>query len=288
VSVEQWRVVYAQARQMPWTLQEIGRLRELSFRAAGEGTGRAVDIDLFDDYYLHLYLWNAATREVAGAYRIGRVGEILGRYGLRGLYTHSLFRYRRRLLAELQPALELGRSFVRSEYQKSHVALMLLWRGIGEFVARNPQYATLYGPVSISNDYQPLSRAVLVDYLRRSHLQPDGVRDVRPRKPFRAPVGLRWRANELGVFSGLDAVDEFIAGIEPDGKGTPVLVRHYLRMGGRFLGFNIDDQFGDALDGLVMVDLRRTEPRLLARYMGKRGAREFLDYHRRESRQPAA
>lgn len=114
VSVEQWRVVYAQARQMPWTLQEIGRLRELSFRAAGEGTGRAVDIDLFDDYYLHLYLWNAATLEVAGAYRIGRVGEILGRYGLRGLYTHSLFRYRRRLLAELQPALELGRSFVRS------------------------------------------------------------------------------------------------------------------------------------------------------------------------------
>lgn len=288
VSAEQWRVVCARARQIPWTLQEIGRLRELSFRAAGEGTGRAVDVDLFDDYYLHLYLWNAATQEIAGAYRIGLVDEIVGRYGLRGLYTHSLFKYGRRLLDGMSPALELGRSFVRPEYQRSHVALMLLWRGIGEFVVRNPRYATLYGPVSISNDYQPLSRALLVDFLGRSHPQADGAREVRPRKPFRTPARLRRQAGDLGALGGLDAVDALIAGIEPDGKGTPVLVRHYLRMGGRFLGFNVDDQFGDALDGLVMVDLRRTEPRLLARYMGKAGAGEFLDFQRRATRQPAA
>jgi len=288
VSADQWRVVCARARQIPWTLQEIGRLREVSFRAVGEGTGRAVDVDLFDDYYLHLYLWNAATQEIAGAYRIGLVDEIVGRYGLRGLYTHSLFKYGRRLLDEMSPALELGRSFVRPEYQRSHVALMLLWRGIGEFVVRNPRYATLFGPVSISNDYQPLSRALLVDYLRRSHLQPHGAREVRPRKPFRTPARLRRQAGDLGAFGGLDAVDALIAEIEPDGKGTPVLVRHYLRMGGRFLGFNVDDQFGDALDGLVLVDLRRTAPRLLARYMGKAGVGEFLDFQRRETRQPAA
>jgi hypothetical protein len=165
---------------------------------------------------------------------------------------------------------------------------MLLWRGIGEFVARNPRYATLYGPVSISNDYQPLSRALLVDFLRRSHLQPDGAREVRPRRPFRTPARLRRQTGDLGAFGGLEAVDALIAGIEPDGKGTPVLVRHYLRMGGRFLGFSVDDQFGEALDGLVMVDLRRTEPRLLARYMGKAGAGEFLDFQRRATRQPAA
>ncbi len=288
VIAEQWRVLYARAQQIPWTLQEIGRLRELSFRAAGEGTGRTVDVDLFDDYYLHLYLWNTANLEIAGAYRIGLVDEIVARYGLRGLYTHSLFKYGRRLVDEMSPALELGRSFVRPEYQRSHAALMLLWRGIGEFVVRNPRYATLYGPVSISNDYQPLSRALLVDYLRRSHLQPDGAREVRPRKPFRTPARLRRQTGDLGAFGGLDAVDALIAGIEPDGKGTPVLVRHYLRLGGRFLGFNVDDQFGDALDGLVTVDLRRTEPRLLARYMGKAGARAFLDFQRREARRAAA
>jgi putative hemolysin len=288
VIADEWRVVHAQARQIPWTLQEIGRLRELTFRAAGEGTGRAVDIDLFDDYYLHMYLWNAATMEIVGAYRLGLADEIVGRYGLRGLYTHSLFNYRRRLVDEMLPALELGRSFVRAEYQKSYTALMLLWRGIGEFVARNPKYATLYGPVSISNDYQPLSRALLVDYLRRSHLQADGARDVRPRRPFRAPAQPHWRAMDLAAFGGLEAVDELIADIEPDGKGTPVLVRHYVKMGGRFLGFNVDDQFGDALDGLVTVDLRKTEPRLLARYMGKAGAQQFLEFQHREAQQTAA
>ncbi|MFO1435431.1 MAG: GNAT family N-acyltransferase [Gammaproteobacteria bacterium] len=280
VTSDNFRVVIANAAQIPWTLQEIGRLRELTFRAVGEGTGRGVDIDLFDDYYQHLFLWNAQSGEVAGAYRIGRADDILSRFGLQGLYTHSLFNYRRRVIEELQPALEVGRSFVRAEYQRSFTPLLLLWRGIGEYVVRNPRYATLYGPVSISNEYQPLSRALLVDYLKRTHLQADYARDVRPRNPFRAPWRRLWRGMDLAVFSGLDSVDELIAHIEPDGKGTPVLVRHYVKLGGRFLGFNVDDQFGSAIDGLVMVDLRRTEPRLLGRYMGKRGAQQFFEFHR--------
>jgi putative hemolysin len=285
---DDYHVVYAASSQIPWTLQEIGRLREMTFRAAGEGTGRSVDLDLFDDYYQHLYMWNPASNEVVGAYRIGRADEIVGRFGLRGLYTHSLFNYRRRVIAELQPALEMGRSFVRAEYQRSFTPLLLLWRGIGEYVVRHPRYSTLYGPVSISNDYQPLSRALLVDYLKRTHLEADYARDVRPRNPFRAPWRSLLRSIDLELFTGLDAVDDVIANIEPDGKGTPVLVRHYVKLGGRFLGFNVDDQFGNAIDGLVMVDLRRTEPRLLARYMGKDGSRAFLEHHRRVAEKPAA
>jgi putative hemolysin len=287
VSSDNFRVIIANAAQIPWTLQEIGRLRELTFRAVGEGTGRGVDIDPFDDYYQHLFVWNAQSGEVVGAYRIGRTDDILSRFGLQGLYTHSLFNYRRRVIEELQPALEVGRSFVRSEYQRSFTPLLLLWRGIGEYVVRNPRYATLYGPVSISNEYQPLSRALLVDYLKRTHLQADIARDVRPRNPFRAPWLRIWRGADLAVFSGLDSVDELITHIEPDGKGTPVLVRHYVKMGGRFLGFNVDDQFGSAIDGLVMVDLRRTEPRLLGRYMGKGGAQRFFEFHR-QAETPAA
>jgi putative hemolysin len=288
VVADQWRVFYAHAGQIPWLLQEIGRLREITFRAVGEGTGRRADIDLFDDYYLHLFLWNAETTEVAGAYRVGRADAIVQKHGMRGLYTHTLFHYKGRLLNELLPALELGRSFVREEYQRSFTALMLLWKGIGEFVVRHPRYRMLFGPVSISNEYQPQSRALLVDYLRRTRLAPQYARYVRPRRPFRMPVRGLWHASDLAAFSGLEAVDELIAGIEPDGKGTPVLVRHYLRLGGKFLGFNVDAQFGDTLDGLVMVDLSASDPRLLARYMGKAGAQRFLEFHRHDARQSAA
>src|ERR1700704_2051636 len=124
-------VQYARAAQIPWCLQEIGRLRELTFRAVGEGTNKASDIDLFDSYYLHLFVWDAQAEMIVGAYRMGLADEILSRYGKRGLYTQSLFKYGSRLLQTLNPAVELGRSFVRAEYQRNFSPLLLLWRGIG-------------------------------------------------------------------------------------------------------------------------------------------------------------
>lgn len=124
------KVLYAQAAQIPWCLQEIGRLRELTFRAAGEGTGKTTDIDLFDAYYLHLFVWDAKSEKIVGGYRMGLADQIVGRFGKRGLYTQSLFSYGPRLLKTLNPAIELGRSFVREEYQRNFLPLMLLWRGI--------------------------------------------------------------------------------------------------------------------------------------------------------------
>jgi hypothetical protein len=130
-SVGQYSVQYAHATQIPWSLQEIGRLREATFRVVGEGTGKPADVDLFDAYYLHLWVWDSQAARIAGAYRLGLTDEIVRRYGKRGLYTQSLFKYGNALLRALDPAIELGRSFVRVEYQRDFAPLMLMWRGIG-------------------------------------------------------------------------------------------------------------------------------------------------------------
>jgi putative hemolysin len=271
-------VYCARAAQIPRVVQEIGRLRELTFRAVGEGTGRRSDVDRYDDYYLQLFVWDARANLIAGAYRLGLVDEILAHHGDRGLYTQSLFEYPIRLLDMLNPAIELGRSFVRAEYQRSFAPLLLLWCGIGRFIARSPRYAVLFGPVSISGRYTPISRELMVDYLSCCRADTRLCSQVTPRRPFRH----RTRASGPGARStprSLDELARLVAQIEPDGKGIPVLVRHYLRLGGRVLGFSIDEKFGNALDALMMLDLRRVEPTLLARYMGDSGSAAFRAYH---------
>ena len=271
------QVIYARAAQIPWCLQEIGRLRELTFREVGEGTGKATDIDLFDAYYLHLFVWDSKHDRIVGAYRMGLTDEILARFGKRGLYTHSLFKYGSPLLRHLSPAIELGRSFVRPEYQRSFSPLMLLWRGIGRFVARSPRYALLIGPVSISNDYAPSSRRLMVDFLSQHNGAGELSRHVKPRRPFRT------EAIELppgaALLRDIDDVSKAVAQIERDAKGVPILLKQYLKLGGKLLGFNADPTFGDALDGLIRVDLRGTERRLLSHYMGEEGAATFFAWH---------
>jgi len=278
------QVYCATAGQAPHLLREIGRLRELSFRAAGEGTGRALDLDAYDAYYLHLFIWNRDTDEVVGAYRLGEADRIIASRGVAGLYSHSLFRYSRRLIDQLNPALELGRSFVRQEYQKSFAPLLLLWKGIATFVHRNPRYRRLFGPVSISSDYQPLSQKLLVDFLRIHNSQPTLAKLVKPRSPFRARAGKAVDSARAHLDS-VEAVDDLIAELEADGKGIPVLLRQYLKFGGQILAFNVDDQFNNSLDGLIMVDLLQTEFRTLTRYMGKAETAEFHAWHGGEARQ---
>ena len=278
----QYLVQYARAPQMPWCLQEIGRLREATFRAAGEGTGKSSDIDLFDAYYLHLFLWDREAHTIVGAYRMGLADEILAHYGKRGLYTQSLFRYGPRLLQTLNPAIELGRSFVRAEYQRSFSPLLLLWRGIGRFILRSPHYAVLFGPVSISNSYAPISRELMVDYLRTNNSEAKLARHVKPRRPFRVHRSRLRNEVEVADLKDIEHLSRVIARIEHDSKGVPILLKQYLKLGGRLLGFNADDQFSDALDGLVVVDLRASEPRVLARYMGEEGAAAFFAHHSTE------
>jgi len=274
----------ASAEQIPHLLHEIGRLREITFRAAGEGTGKALDIDSFDAYYQHLFVWNQERQEIVGGYRFGQTDEILARFGKRGLYTHTLFAYRTAFLRSIGPALELGRSFVRPEYQKSYAPLMLLWKGIGRYIAQHPRYRVLFGPVSITNEYRAASRRLIVEFLKANSFQPQLARLVRPRMPFESRT-LAIAQTLLGLklspipAADIEEVSAFVADIEPDAKGVPVLLRQYLKLGGKVLAFNIDPDFGDALDGLIMVDLLDSDPRTLERYMGRAEAAAFLDYH---------
>ncbi len=230
----------------------------------GEGTGRSADIDVFDDYYEHLFIWNTETSEIIGAYRLGKTDEISRRFGKRGLYTSTLFDYNELFIKLMGPALELGRSFVRVEYQKSFGSLMLLWKGISEYVSRHPRYCRLIGAVSISNDYRPVSRDLLVGFLRTNYLIASRAHSGAAKAAFPRAVSpcAPWvaRTRSLGDIETLSTV---VADLEPDGKGAPVLLRQYLKLGGRMLGFNVDPDFGNALDCLVLVDLRKTDPRVL-------------------------
>ena len=267
VENEDLLVFVARAAALPNVLREIGRLREVTFRDVGEGTGRAIDLDRYDETYFHLFVWNRAQHEIIGAYRLGPTDEVIPAAGIAGLYTASLFNYDKKLFEAMGPALEMGRSFIRTEHQKSYTGLMLLWKGIGAFVGRHPRYATLFGPVSVSADYRSLSQRLIVAFLERNRKRTDWAQWVRPTNPFHET---RRRGMALGPahLRDLDDVSTFISEIEADQKGVPILLKQYLRLDGRLLSHNVDPDFANVLDVLIAVDLRRTSEKALRRYMG--------------------
>jgi putative hemolysin len=272
----------AAAEQIPHVLQEIGRLREISFRAANEGTGKPLDLDRFDANYQHLFIWNTEADEIVGAYRVGATDRILERYGRGGLYSSTLFDSRMEFFRRLGPALELGRSFVRPEYQRSYSPLLLLWKGIGGFIARQPRYRMLFGPVSISRDYSDLSRHLIATTLLQHCQAKDLALMVKPRHPANLrPVRVRGcgHSPHPSSFQDFKEVCSVIADVEFKQRDVPVLLRHYLNLGGQLLAFNIDRSFGRVMDGLIVVDLTQTDRKTLQRYMGTEGAATFLTYH---------
>src|SRR5882757_901190 len=274
-------VYAARAAEMPHLLEELGRLREVTFRAAGEGTGKSVDLDLFDSYYWHLLLWNKEKRELAGAYRGGNTDEIIRSHGIKGLYTNTVFRYDERLFMKIGSALELGRSFVRTEYQRQYAPLLQLWKGIARFVAARPQTPVLFGAVSISNEYSRLSREMIVSYFESRDDGREFADLIQPRTPFRTPKLRRWDCRALcDALHNLDELGEPISDVEEDGKGVPILIRQYDKVGGKLVGFNLDRKFSDVVDGLVIVDLRQTDRAVLERYMGKEGYAGFRRFHK--------
>ena len=273
-------VYLLRAQEAPHLQLELGRLRELTFREAGEGTGKPLDLDRFDHDYWHVLLWNKARQELVGAYRAGSTPEILRRNGIDGLYTSTLFRYDPQLFQKLGPALELGRSFVRPEYQRQYAPLLLLWKGIARLVAKRPETPVLFGAVSISNHYSKASREMIYRFFEARSSDEELTKLIEPRRPFRPERLRRWDCSALRYARhDLDQLSQPIADVESDGKGLPILIRQYAKVGGKILGFNVDRKFSDVLDGLVVVDLRQTESSLLERYMGREGLATFRDYH---------
>ena len=276
----EFAVYVAETSAMPHLLQELGRLREVTFRATGEGTGERTDIDRFDFHYKHLLLWSKKNQELVGAYRMGLTAEILPSYGPDGLYTSTLFRYDERVFKNLGPALELGRSFVRLEYQRQYAPLLMLWKGIGRYLATHPELAVLFGAVSVSSRYNQVSRELIVRFFQAREKQHELARWITPRRPFRQS----WtRARDYQAacdkIRDLDELAAPISDVESDGKGLPILIKQYAKLGGRIVSFNVDRKFSDVLDGLVLVDLRETDRNVLERYMGKDGLKAFRRYH---------
>jgi putative hemolysin len=261
-------VFYAQMEQAPSIVREIGRLREITFRGVGEGTGKPTDVDTYDTYYTHIFVWNAARQEIVGAYRIGRVDIIVEKYGRKGLYLHSLFKMKKKLLKRISPALELGRSFIRLEYQRS-TALLLLWKGIAQFLLLYPEYKVMFGAVSISNDYRPQSRRMMISFLEHHLFDDELAKYVKPRNPERTIFGSRL-AQRLGEScTSVEQLSTLIAQLEPDKKGVPTLLKYYIKLGGKLIGFNRDTFFSNVVDGLIVVDIRKADTRLLKKIVGK-------------------
>ncbi len=249
-------VYLAPAASIPMLLQEIGRCRELTFRAVGEGTNRSLDLDEYDLYYQHLILWDAGSGQLAGAYRIGEGWLIMERYGVRGFYTHSLFRMRKGFHPVLRSSVELGRSFIHPDYQRQRMPLFLLWKGILTVLIQSPEARYILGPVTISSDYQKFSRALIMAFVKRHAWDVHWSEFIRPRKRFAFEEK---RVDSEALLDGAQAdvkrLDRILADIEPSNAVAPVLLKKYLHQNARILGFNRDPKFNDALDGLMLLDV---------------------------------
>jgi putative hemolysin len=249
---QDFSVYLAPAALIPQVLDEIGRLREMSFRLVQEGTGRARDLDRFDAHYQHLFIWHATRREIVGAYRLGFTQPITAAQGVSGLYTHTLFEYDRRLLDRIGPAIELGRSFVRPEWQRNFRSLRLLWSGIATVLDRNPDIRSLFGPVSISPSYSAAGQALIEAALSAHHSDAELRALIRPRTPPQKPRAIEETRNVVSALGDPSLLSRVLSRLER-GMGLPVLVRHYMELNGRFAGFNVDADFGSTLDGLVFI-----------------------------------
>lgn len=254
----EFELYLANSHRIPKLLREIGRMRELTFRAVGEGTNKPVDLDEFDLYYDHLFLWDREKQQLVGAYRIGDGRKIMDRYGKRGFYLSTLFRMERPMEKVLRKSFELGRSFVSAEYQRQRLPLYMLWRGLMLHVTANPEQQYLIGPVSISGSYSRFSRMLIMEFVKRNHYDEAMAQYVRPRHRFRVkPDQTDSEALVEASMADLKKMDRMIADVDPNEKAMPVLLKKYLLLNGRIIGFNRDPKFNDALDGLLVLDLNK-------------------------------
>lgn len=268
------QILLARTAQAPAVMREIARLRELTFRKVGEGTGRKLDNDEFDPHYQHLVLWDEADLEIVGAYRLGLGADILAQRGPAGFYTATLFDYSERLLPMLHNAIELGRSFVQQRYWKSN-ALDYLWQGIGAFLQHHPNLQFLFGPVSISNAYSDDAKNMLVYFYRKWFGDQGGL--AKAKNPFvlpmRAENDLRNRFASRHYAEDLKMLKE---SLRYYGFTVPILYKQYSELceagGVRFLDFGVDPDFANCVDGLILVQIALLKPAKKARYLrGNRG-----------------
>ena len=255
-SISSYEVYFAESSEIKNILREIGRLRELTFRAVGEGSNQAIDLDQYDKYFRHLFLFDRATNKIAGAYRMGMGKEIFERYGKKGFYISELFYIDPEMNEMLSESIEMGRAFIIGEYQQKPLPLFLLWKGILHVALINPQYNYLIGGVSISNKFSNFSKSLMVEFMKSNYYDPYYAQFVHPRKPYR--VRLR-NADKDFVFDSAKAdmnqFDKIIDELEPGELRLPVLLKKYIKQNAKLLAFNVDPNFNNCVDGLMYIKI---------------------------------
>lgn len=255
-NVGDFNVYCAPAISIPNVLKEIGRLREITFRDVGEGTNNSIDIDEYDLYFNHLFIWDAKEKKIVGSYRVGKGADIINQYGKTGFYIQSLFKINKGFIPVLKQSLELGRSFIVKEYQQKPTPLFMLWKGILYFLLKNPEYRYLIGPVSISNRFSNLSKTLIINYVKNNHYDNNMSQYIKSRKKFKVKSKKLDQSIVDETSKGdLNVFDKFIGDIESDNFKLPVLLKKYLKLNGKIIGFNVDPLFNNALDGLLILDL---------------------------------
>lgn len=280
ISQSNLEVWCARAGDIPRLMLEVGRLREAAFRDVGEGSGRSLDLDRYDGWYWQLLLWDKKKKQLAGGYRLGMTDEIVPGHGLSGLYTHSLFEYGPELIDRITPAIELGRSYVREEYQRKPTTLLLLWRAIGAFIVLHPDHHRLFGPVSISNEFTSMSRQLLVAFLQTHRAIPKLADLVKPRNPMKYRPSQHWDERRVAqAITDPEDLDALVRTIESGRRAMPILLRQYLKLDAKLLAANVDRDFGDVLDGLMFADMLHLDRRVMRFFIGEDGMERFLTHH---------
>ncbi len=249
-----YMVFLAQADVIPNILHEIGRLREITFRAVGEGTNESIDLDQFDNYYHHMFLWDDDTQQIAGAYRMGFGSEIFPKYGIEGFYLQELFRFEPELYDMMSKSIEMGRAFIVSDYQQKPMPLFLLWKGIVHITLRYPDHKYLIGGVSISNQFTEFSKSLMIEFMKSHYYDPYVAQYIHPKKEFKVKLK---DADKDFVFNETDAdlnkFDKIIDEVEPGSLRLPVLIKKYIKQNARVVAFNVDPLFNNAVDGLMYI-----------------------------------
>ncbi|MES2418471.1 MAG: GNAT family N-acyltransferase [Bacteroidota bacterium] len=258
-----YEVYITPTTNIPYILREIGRLREITFREVGEGTNKKIDLDNYDIYYNHLFIWDKELQNIVGAYRIGKGDEILNTMGRRGFYLSELFKIKEPFYPILRQGIELGRSWIRKEYQLKPLPLFLLWKGILKYLIDNPKYRYMFGPVSISNSFSTFSKSLIVDYITKNHFDYELAHYVKPKNKFKAdltPIDIDLLTDSSESLKDLDSL---IADVENSHIKIPVLLRQYMNLNAKIICFNIDPKFSDCLDGFLVVDLQNIPAEVL-------------------------
>jgi len=249
-----YEVFFALSKQIPNITFEIGRLREITFREVGEGTNQSLDLDAFDGYYHHLFLWDNEANKVAGAYRMGLGKNIYKKLGIEGFYVHTLFKFEPELYPMMENSIEMGRAFVIKEYQQKPMPLFLLWKGIVHITLRYPEYKYLIGGVSISNKFSNFSKSLMIEFMKSHYYDPYVAQYIHPKKEYKVKLK---DADKDFVFDATQAdmnkFDKIIDEIEPGSLRIPVLIKKYVKQNARLVAFNVDPKFNNAIDGLMYI-----------------------------------